>query len=59
MRGGLFVATVLPVLIVEAGKAYRRHLKEKRKAAERQQQADLQELRRRIEALELRQRWTS
>jgi hypothetical protein len=53
----LVLANALPVLIAEAGKAYRRHLKEKRKAAERQQVAELKALRERIEKLEAAARW--
>lgn len=59
MKAGLLLASVLPVLIVEAGKAYRCHLKEKRKAAERQVAADIKALQERIARLETAARWTS
>lgn len=54
---GLWLASLLPVLVVELGKAYRRHMTEKRKAAERQQSAEIRVLQDRIAKLEASARW--
>lgn len=61
MKGPLFVATVLPVLIAEGAKVARRYLKEKRKQREaeqrKQESEQMKQLRERIERLEMEARW--